>query len=487
MAKKKALRPSRGTTLQSGNGGALQEQTENRITALYARVSTDAQFEEGYSLDAQLEKMHQWCALKEIGNPRDYPDGGYSGASLDRPQMQRLIEDISNGLISRVVVYKLDRLSRSQRDTVFLLEELFLPNGIDFISLSENFDTGTPYGKAMIGIFSVFAQLERENIYERTRMGMLERVKSGKWPGGGGTPFGYDYVPEQDTLIPNEHAEEVRQIYDLYLSGYSTTQLARMYPVANDHQITQILERPTYLGKISYNGVLYEGMHAPIIDEETWNRVQQERSRRSRKSAVTSQYLLSGLLCCGRCGAKMRYQKWGKQTKIWCNSQDPSKPHLVKDPNCTNFRYDAAEVEAFVIEQVLRLSDLYPAEKLNTSAMAKKRSGGTEVLQAKYDAQAAKVARLYNLYGDTGDTQLLHVIEQNRSELHSISVMLENEKSSALAVQEIAERQQAVRNLRARWASLSFREKQRVIRLCIDRVVLDGDEVVIRYAFASDQ
>ena len=92
-----------------------------------------------------------------------------------------------------MVVYKLDRLSRSQKDTLFLLEELFIPNNVEFYSMNENFDTSTPYGKAMIGILSVFAQLERENIRERTRMGMYERVKSGLWMGGGAIPFGYDY------------------------------------------------------------------------------------------------------------------------------------------------------------------------------------------------------------------------------------------------------------------------------------------------------
>ena len=205
-------------------------------TALYIRVSTDAQFEEGYSVDAQKEKLEQYCKLKDITDYEFYVDGGWSGSNIERPEMKRMITDIKNREISAVIVYKLDRLSRSQKDTVFLLEDIFNPNECNFISLNENFDTTTPYGKAMIGILSVFAQLERENIRERTRMGMYERVKSGLWMGGGRIPFGYDYDKNKNVLVPNSHAEDVKKIYDLYLQGYSTTQLAQMFDVASDRQ-----------------------------------------------------------------------------------------------------------------------------------------------------------------------------------------------------------------------------------------------------------
>lgn len=455
---------------------------ETGITALYARVSTDAQFEEGYSLDAQIERMHKYCESKGFDNCVEYPDGGFSGASLDRPGIKKLIEDIELGKVKRVVVFKLDRLSRSQRDTVTLLEDVFLPNDVDFISLSENFDTGTPYGKAMIGVFSVFAQLERENIYERTRMGMLERVKSGKWPGGGGTPFGYDYDAEHDRLVPNEHAEEVRQIYDLYLSGYSTTQLATMFPVANDHQITQILDRQTYLGKISYNGELYQGNHEAIIDESTWSRVQEERRRRSTKNAVTSQYLLTGLVYCGKCGAKMRYQKWGKGLKLWCYSQQTSKPNLVKDPDCSNERCNAWELEQLVVEDLLRLCDDVPTQPTGIVELSKKQNNSVNSIQARCDALTAKINRLYHLYGENEDQLLLQVIKESNAERDALLRMLENEKASASAIQNVAERQEAMRNLRDRWDSLSIREKQRVLRLCIDRITVTDGAVDIAYA-----
>ncbi|MGN0134622.1 MAG: recombinase family protein, partial [Anaerotignum sp.] len=157
--------------------------------ATYIRVSTQEQALEGYSIDAQKERLTSYCKAKGWTLSAEYIDGGFSGSNLERPQMQKLISDISLGLFDGVLVYKLDRLSRSQKDTLYLIEDVFLKNNISFVSLNENFDTSTPFGRAMIGILSVFAQLEREQIKERTRMGLEERIKKGHHHSY--APFGY--------------------------------------------------------------------------------------------------------------------------------------------------------------------------------------------------------------------------------------------------------------------------------------------------------
>ena len=118
--------------------------------ALYIRVSTDAQFEEGYSVDAQKEMLAAYCTTKGWKDYEFYIDGGFSGSNIERPAMQRLIDDVKQGVISAVVVYKLDRLSRSQKDTLYLIEDVFNPAGAAFTSLNENLDTATPMGRAML-------------------------------------------------------------------------------------------------------------------------------------------------------------------------------------------------------------------------------------------------------------------------------------------------------------------------------------------------
>ena len=454
-------------------------------TALYIRVSTDSQFEEGYSVEAQQKKLEQWCVLHDISDYEFYIDGGWSGSNINRPEMKRLISDIINSKVQKVVVFKLDRLSRSQKDTIFLLEDVFEPNNVSFVSISENFDTTTPYGKAMVGILSVFAQLERENIRERTRMGMYERVKSGLWMGGGIQPFGYTYDANLDILVPNEHAEDVRQIYNLYLQGYSTTQLAQMFPVSGDRHITQILSRVTYLGKISYKGEIIEGRHEAIIDRDTWERVQIEREKRSTKNIVKSQYLLTGLVYCGKCGAKMRYQKWGDKTMIYCYSQQKSKPNLIKDPNCDNKRINALELEELVINDLFNMTDTYLAvvdTKLIQAENINNRRYGIEVIEQKCDLLEHKIKKLYNLYAESENALLLETIKENQEELSKLLNMLESEKATADITGEIVETGNLIKNLRNKWDSMTIDEKHRVLRATIKKIsIVDGD-VTIDYA-----
>ena len=151
--------------------------------ALYLRVSTQEQAQEGYSIGEQKERLIAYCKALDWLITDVYVDGGYSGSNLNRPGIQKLMDETDK--FDVVLVYKLDRLSRSQRDTLYLIEEAFLPHNVDFVSMQESFDTATPFGKAMIGLLAVFAQLEREQIKERTRMGRIARAKSGLYRGGG--------------------------------------------------------------------------------------------------------------------------------------------------------------------------------------------------------------------------------------------------------------------------------------------------------------
>ena len=449
-------------------------------TALYIRVSTDAQYEEGYSVDAQKEKLEQYCKLKDITDYEFYIDGGWSGSNIQRPEMKRMIDNIIKKQVAAVIVYKLDRLSRSQKDTVFLLEDVFIPNGCNFISLNENFDTTTPYGKAMIGILSVFAQLERENIRERTRMGMQERVKAGLWMGGGRVPFGYSYDPTQDILVPNEHADDVRQMYELYLQGYSTTQLAEMFDVSEDKQVTDILTRVTYIGKIRFRGEVFDAKHEPIITRELWDKVQREHERRTAKKAVPNNYLLTGLLYCGRCGAKMRYQKWGRDNvKIYCYSQQSSKKYLIKDSNCDNDKVDSEQVEKIVLNDLFRRTDkIVPGSGMTTIT-----TSVLQVLDQRINELSGKIKRLYNLYASSGDELLLETIEENKEELESVRRQIEDENKNRSTAAELTERINALKNLREQWDTLSMKEKQQALSICINKIIIDGSMIDIQYKF----
>ena len=141
------------------------------ITALYTRVSTLEQANEGYSIEAQKDRLLAFAKAKNLPNPTHYSDPAYSGANIDRPELQRMILDIKQNKIKNVLVFKLDRLSRSQKDTLLLIQDLFNAYGVNFISLEENIDTTTPMGIAMIGVLSAFAELERSTIKLRASIG----------------------------------------------------------------------------------------------------------------------------------------------------------------------------------------------------------------------------------------------------------------------------------------------------------------------------
>jgi len=445
--------------------------------ALYIRVSTDAQFEEGYSVDAQKEMLAAYCTTKGWKDYEFYIDGGFTGSNIERPAMQRLIDDVRQGKIFAVVVYKLDRLSRSQKDTLYLIEDVFNPAGAAFTSLNENLDTATPMGRAMLGIMSAFAQLERETIRERTRMGMKERVKEGLWMGGGRTPFGYDYDRTRGVLVPNEDAQTVRRIYDLYLAGWSAARIAEAVGLKHDKQVRDILARRSNTGVIFYNGIEYPGKHEPIIDEATFEKTMRMMRDRSDRRMLTSDRLLTGLTFCGRCGARMRYQKWGdKGYKLSCYSQQTSKKYLIHDPDCDNIKPWAEEVEEAVVGDFLGRTLEESGQEIE-----EKQISPAEVMENQLRQAQKKLSRLYLLYAERDDDILLDSIDTQRKAIDELQARIGREKAMQADEQTRAQRQEEIRQLRQAWPYMTVDEQRAVLREAIEKVEIDGERIDISY------
>lgn len=448
--------------------------------ALYMRVSTDAQFEEGYSIEQQKEMLEAYCKAKRIEEYECYIDPGFSGSNIERPAMQNLIRDIREGRITHVLVYKLDRLSRSQKDTLYLIEDVFNTHDVTFTSLNENFDTSTPTGKAMLGMMSVFAQLERETIRERTRMGMLGRLKEGYWPGGARTPFGYDYDSAQGTLVPNADAARVERCFELLIAGYSPDNIARMLGFKYDNTVRNILGRKTYLGLIEYNGVCYPGRHAPLVSQEVFARAQRILDQRAARREWTSQYLLTGLLVCGRCGAKMRYQKWGNAgVKIVCYSQQRSKPYLVKDPDCDAPHYWADEIEQKVVEimmarRVEQSADGHPAPIGAQNAL--------DGLRARLEAEKNKLKRLYALYA-SGDDALLELIDEQRDIVAGIEKSIAVEEEKLRSTRQLQSSCENISTILDAWDIMNYAERRAVVLEWINAVIVSEGRITVDFKF----
>lgn len=469
------------------NGQTPRRQGEKTVprdkhAALYCRVSTDAQFEEGYSVEAQKEMLTAYCVSRGIENYEHYVDGGYSGSNIDRPELVRMVDDIKNGLVSHVVVYKLDRLSRSQKDTLYLIEDVLIPNGVSFVSLNENMDTATPIGRAMLGIMSAFAQLERETIRERTRMGMKERIKSGLWRGGGKVPFGYDYDSEKGILVPNSDAPTVKLMYELYLRGWSMMRIARYTGLKYERLAEQILKRKTNAGYIVYNGGEYRGKHEAIISEKTYDEAMRLMEERSRGNLNPSKCLLAGLVVCGVCGAKMRYQKWGKSGyRIYCYSQDKGKPHLHHSEHCDNYKIIADELEDNVISDLFSMS-----AKISEGTKQDAGASVSELLSKQAEKLTKKLKNLYNLYGETADDALTETIYAAKSELDAVKKRLSELEKEAKDGAAVKERLEKLDSAEEAWDYMTPEEKQNVLRSCIERIVITYDRTDIYYKMLTD-
>lgn len=401
-----------------------------------------------------------------------YADPGFSGKNLERPAIKKLIKDCEDGKIDTVLVFKLDRLSRSQKDTLYLIEEVFNNNDVGFISVRESFDTTTPFGKAMIGILSVFAQLERETILERTRIGLKKRAENGYWRGGGKTPFAYDYDKEAGMLVVNG---ERKVIFDLMktlrLQGYSYNELSKVTGY-DESWIQGILSSKTNLGKIPFKGELYDGKHEAIISEEEYKQLQTIEKQRS-KNQHASHYLLSGKIYCGNCGAKYRYQKWGQRIICYCYSQQKSKPKLIKDPNCNNIKLDSFEIEDNFLEQLFAMS---LNEELFRDTFDLTKTNLVDELNLRLDKTQKKIENLIQLLSDNIAN------EEIKCELAKLT----SEKSNIIKeLEEIKEKERAtktydkIKNLESVWTDMEFKEKRNVVEQLLDKIVVDGKTLKI--------
>lgn len=441
---------------------------------LYARVSTDIQLE-GYSIDAQKEFLLNYAKAKEFTEFEYYIDGGYSGKDLERPAIQKLIRDVKEHKIDCVIVFKLDRISRSQKDTLYLIEEVFNRYNVGFVSVRENFDTTTPFGKAMVGVLSIFAQLERETILERTKIGIQKRAENGYWKGGGKDPFPYTYDKNTGTLIPvPEQVELLHKMINLYLNGYSFVKISNIVGMDESMVEKRILSRRT-LGIVPYKDQEFKGKHQAVISEELHNKIIETNKLRS-KARTESHYLLSGKIFCGYCGAKYRYQKWGKRLICYCYSQQKSKPKFIKDPNCKNKRWDSFEIEDVILENLFSMA-------LDEDMFREKYEIAQVDVINEHEKRLSKIklqiGNLINFISDgiaVLDTK--KKIEELEQEKKSILKIIDNAKNNEDHNRGSLEK---LRNLQTTWNKMTFEEKRIIIMHVVDKVVVTDNDIEIFY------
>lgn len=447
--------------------------------ALYIRVSTQEQVE-NYSIESQQERLKAFCVSKGWIVKDIYIDPGYSGSNTERPALQRMLSDLKE--IDVVVVYKLDRLSRSQRDTLELIEEHFLKNDVDFVSITETIDTSTPFGKAMIGILSVFAQLERETIAERMRMGHIKRVEEGyRTSGGNYDPAGYGRK-DGELYIKEDEALHIKTAFDLYEQYHSITKVQNRlkelgYTVWRFKRYRDILSAKLYCGYVSFAGTYYKGKHEPIIAEEQFERVQVLLSRHKGANAnKAKQSLLSGLITCGCCGERYitsQNRDKVKKDKYYRYYQCRARRFPSEyEEKCMNKTWNYHKLEGIIVEEINHLT----MEKKVESQKQEKID--YEKTIRKVDEKMERIIGLYaegNIPVSLLNKQIT-ALEAEKSQLQDKLEKQEMQQGSVITKEELKQYTIDLENA-------DFPIRQSIVQKLIKEIVIHNEDIEIVWNF----
>jgi site-specific DNA recombinase len=260
----------------------------NRV-AIYSRVSTEDQAKEGFSLDAQRDRLKAYCQAKGWEIAGEYVDDGHSGRDTKRPAYQKMLEEKDNW--DTLLVIKMDRIHRNSKNFMEMMDDL-KKWGKEFSSMQESLDTSTAMGRFVMDIIQRIAQLESEQIGERVYMGMKQKASTVGGPLGGNIPFGYQYK-DGELLIDEEESKDVTLIFNEYLSGRTSKQIADLLNSEGlssrsggkwyGMTISRILKNPVYCGYVEWDGILRKDDHPAVIEVSVFNEVQKEIVRRIRK------------------------------------------------------------------------------------------------------------------------------------------------------------------------------------------------------------
>ena len=354
--------------------------------AVYTRKSTDEGLEQEFnSLDAQRDAAESFIASQKHEGwtllPTRYDDGGFSGGNAERPALQLLMDDVQAGKVDCVVVYKVDRLSRSLLDFAKLMGT-FEEHNVSFVSVTQQFNTNHSMGRLTLNILLSFAQFEREIIGERIRDKLAAQSRKGKWTGGHPI-LGYDVDrrgPSPKLAVNKSEAAQVRQIFDLYLQLESLLLVAQelnergwvtkrwktkagrrrggsTYDKMNVHML---LTNPLYIGKVKHKGNVYDGEHAPIIDatlfHQVGQRLKENGHRVSKRARWKYESLLQGLLYCRGCHRAMTHTYTDSKKKRRYRYYTCTGVLKLGRESCPSRSLPAIEIEKAIVEQIRSIS-----------------------------------------------------------------------------------------------------------------------------------
>lgn len=485
--------------------------------AIYTRKSTEEGLNSDFnSLDAQRESGEAFIASQRHEGwtclPEHYDDGGFTGGNLARPALRRLLNDIEAGRVDCVVVYKVDRLSRSLLDFTRIME-VFDRQNVSFVSVTQQFNTTHSMGRLTLNILLSFAQFEREIISERTRDKMSAARRKGKYIGG--TPvLGYDVDRSARRLVINSlEAEQVRQIFELYLRlrsllavvkelrqrGWTTKRWItregreRGGSPFNKTRLHLLLTGVVYLGQVRHQGEVYTGEHAAIVDTKIFARVQQvlAANRVNGGAAVrqAADAVLKGLLRCAACDSAMvptHTKKGARRYRYYICA------HAQKNGReaCPSRSVPAHEMEQFVVGHIRQVGSdpaLIAATAKAFAQQSEQRMDETRHEQRRLEAElwTSQQEMLRSAKGPADPDRLANIHERIANARQRIEDLQQESEAIASGVAHTMEAADALQQFDSLWNSLTTREQSRILHLLLDRVDYDGRQNTVSLVFHS--
>ena len=492
---------------------ATQTTQAPKRCAIYTRKSTTAGLEQDFnSLDAQREACEHYIANRaEIGwqlVPQHYDDGGFTGSNLERPAFQRLMEDVDAKKIDIIIVYKVDRLSRSLLNFAQVMHR-FDQAGVAFVSVTQNFSTADAMGRLTLNMLMSFAEFEREMIAERTRDKMAAARKKGKWIGGR-VPLGYRLVGGK-LIIDEDEANLLRELFRVYQEEKSLVATADVLNARgwrtkkcitrtgkhtgglrwDKGSVHRQLTNPVYIGKVDYKGQIYDGEHEAIIDEKTFASVQQllksQAPEGSGDRRCRLDFLLRGLLRCRVCSSAMS-PRWstsrGREYRYYVCTRVASSGRQA----CSVRSVPAVAIEEFVVKQIrsiaarpemlARVTEMLLQQRSKrgpaleqeltqlTGEHRRCREEGRRVLQAIGEGNARQSSMAAERLAELDEQA--HQLERRLAELRDELAAIERETVS------LDEVRRAIALFDPIWDMLFPRERSRVLHLLLESAVYDG-------------
>lgn len=490
--------------------------------AIYTRKSTEEGLDQEFnSLDAQREACEAFIqSQKHLGwakSGKRYDDGGFTGANMNRPAMERLMADIEAGEVDVVVVYKVDRLSRSLLDFARIIE-MFEKKKVSFVSVTQQFNTAQSLGRLVLNILLSFAQFEREMIAERTRDKMAAAKRKGKWVGGP-HPLGYDVV-DRKLVVNEEEAEQVRLMFNLYIQERSLLRVVeslnrrgmrtKVRPSKEGEErggvlwekstLRRLLRNVTYIGKVEYKDEIHPGEQPGIVDPATFDQVGKLLGESQRVLGPISRnkygYLLRGLVRCVHCSSVMTASTTSPRGKAY-RYYSCTEPHRRGTDACPVRTAPAPELEQFIVQ---RIKDLGEEPALLREALQSAADQRTREKPLMEKEQRRLQVKLQNLKNDSrklvdalaaGHGHEVKSITERLTQVDAEAADSERrlcEVRESLAQLELVEvdpnsASMAMMQFTPLWEALTANERTRLVNLLIERVDYDGVEQTIDVSF----